>query len=52
MKPKTEQAHLHKMLTMYIEIRERNRVVTLNMLAAELNRMDETVDGLSLEASQ
>jgi hypothetical protein len=47
-KPKTEQAHIHKMLTMYCELRNRNRVVTLNRLADELKRMDETVAGLSL----
>jgi hypothetical protein len=47
-KPKTEQARLHKMLTMYRELHDRDHVIILNLLAAELNRMDETVDGLSL----
>jgi hypothetical protein len=49
-KPKTEQARLHKMLTMYRELCNHDHVVMLNLLADELKRMDETVVGLSLVA--
>jgi hypothetical protein len=50
-KHKTEQAHLHKMLTRYRELRDRDRAVTLNLLAAELKRMDETAAGLPFDSN-
>jgi hypothetical protein len=35
---------------MYRELRDRDRIVTLNILAAELKRLDRSVQGLSLGA--
>jgi hypothetical protein len=50
--PWTEKESLHKILTMYRELRDRNRIVTLNILAAELKRLDRSVQGLPLAAIQ
>jgi hypothetical protein len=50
--PWTEKDTLHKILTMYRELRDRDQTVTLNLLAAELKRLDRSVQGLSLGAIQ
>jgi hypothetical protein len=49
--PWTEKGTLHKMLKMYRELRYRDRIVTLNLLAAELKILDRFVQGLSLAAT-
>jgi hypothetical protein len=46
--PWTEKDKLQKILTMYWELRNRDRIFTLNILAAELKRLDRSVQGLSL----
>jgi transposase-like protein len=48
--PWTEKDTLQKILTMYCELRDRDRIVTLNILAAEMKRLDRSVQGLSLAA--
>jgi hypothetical protein len=48
--PMTEVDPLHKILTMYQELTYRDRIVTLNLLAAELKRLNRSVQGLSLAA--
>jgi hypothetical protein len=41
---------LHNILTMYRDIRARDQIVTLNILAAERKRLDRSVQGLYLAA--
>jgi transposase-like protein len=48
--PWTEKYTLQKILTMYQEMRDKDLIVTLNLLAAELKRLDRSVQGLSLTA--
>jgi hypothetical protein len=49
-RPKTGAETLDKMLTMYWELRDNDRIVTLNMRAAEVRRMDSGSKDLSLSA--
>jgi hypothetical protein len=46
----TEKDTLQKILTMYQELRDRDRIFTFNLLAAELKRLDRSVKYLSLIA--
>jgi hypothetical protein len=46
--PWIESISLHKILIMYRELRDRDRIVTLNILAAELKRLDRSVQGMYL----
>jgi hypothetical protein len=46
----TEAESLHKILTMYWELIDMDLIITLNLLAAELKRLDRSVKGLSLAA--
>jgi transposase-like protein len=48
--PWAEKGTLQKILTMYQELRDRDRIVALNLLAVELKRLDRSVQGLSLTA--
>jgi transposase-like protein len=48
--PRTEKDTLQKILTMYQELRDRDRIFTLNLLAAELKRLDRSVQCVSLTA--
>jgi hypothetical protein len=41
---------LHKILKMHRDLRDRDRIVTLNLIAADLKRLDRSVQGLSLAA--
>jgi hypothetical protein len=47
-KPKTDGHTLDKVMTMYRELRDNDRIVTLNMLAADVRRMDIGSKDLSL----
>jgi hypothetical protein len=47
-KTKTDGETLDKVLTMYHKLRGNDRIVTLNMIAAEIWRMDSGFKGLSL----
>jgi hypothetical protein len=46
--PWTEKDTLQKILTMYQDLRDRDQIVTLNLLAAELKRLDRSVQCLYL----
>jgi RNase P/RNase MRP subunit p29 len=48
--PWTEKDKLRKILSMYQELRDRGRIVTLNIITAELKRLDRSVQGPSLGA--
>jgi hypothetical protein len=48
--PWTEKDTLQKILTMHRELRDRDWIITLNLLAAELKRLDRSVQGLYLAA--
>jgi hypothetical protein len=48
--PWTEKDTLQKILTMYRELRDRDRIVTLNLLDEELKRLGRSVQGLCLGA--
>jgi hypothetical protein len=46
--PRKEKDTLHKILTIYQELRDRDQIVTLNLIDTELKRLDRYVQGLSL----
>jgi hypothetical protein len=49
-RPKTDTETLDKMLTIYRELRDNDRIVTLTMIAAEVRRMGSGSKDLSLSA--
>jgi hypothetical protein len=49
-RPKTDTHTLDKVLTSYRELRDNDRIVTLNMIAAEVRRMESGSKDLSLSA--
>jgi hypothetical protein len=50
--PWMEKDTLHNILTIYRELRDRDWIFTLNLLAAEMKRLYRSVQGLSLAATR